>query len=50
MDVQNFIKTYREAFGEAAPLPIAFGYSDTPVTEVGADGISVKSVPKAPIE
>ena len=48
MTIQEFIHTYREAFGEAVPLPIAFGYSDTPPTEVDADGIPVKSVPKAP--
>ena len=46
MTIQEFIQTYREAFGEAAPLPITFGYSNTPATEVGADGIPVKSVPK----
>ena len=28
MDVKEFISRYQEAFGEAAPLPIAFGYSD----------------------
>ena len=50
MTIQEFIQTYREAFGEAAPLPIAFGYSNTPATEVDTDGIPVKSVPKAPIE
>lgn len=27
----DFIRDYREAFGEKAPLPILFYYSDTPV-------------------
>ena len=31
--IQRFLQKYREAFGEAAPLPIAFGYSDTPAVE-----------------
>lgn len=31
MDTMTFIKDYREAFGEAAPLPLVFGYSDTPL-------------------
>lgn len=34
MKVTEFIETYREAFGDAAPLPIAFGYSDVPASEV----------------
>ena len=42
MITQEFIDKYREAFGEAAPLPIAIGYSDTPSSEVG-------SVPKCMI-
>lgn len=33
MTIQKFIQDYREAFGEAAPLPIAFGYSHTPAEE-----------------
>jgi hypothetical protein len=37
--VKVFIEKYRQAFGEKAPLPIAFGYSDTPVSEI-------RSVPK----
>lgn len=32
--IQTFLKRYREAFGEAVPYPIAFGYSRTPATEV----------------
>lgn len=31
MEVSVFIQNYREAFGEAAELPIVFWYSDTPV-------------------
>lgn len=34
MTIQSFIHKFREAFGDAAPLPIAFGYSDLPCTEV----------------
>ena len=33
--IQRFVTMYREAFGEAAPLPIAFGYGDTPAAAVG---------------
>lgn len=36
MNITEFITTYREAFGEAAPLPIVFGYSDTPASEIGS--------------
>ena len=39
MTVKGFIEKYRQAFGENAPFPIAFGYSDTPVSEI-------RSVPK----
>lgn len=35
MNIQEFIETYREAFGNAAPLPIAFGYRDEPASTVG---------------
>lgn len=31
MDTKRFIADYREAFGEAAPMPIAFWHSDEPV-------------------
>lgn len=34
MDNKQFIATFRMAFGEAAPLPIAIGYSTKPATEV----------------
>ena len=39
MTVKEFIEKYRQAFGEKAPLPIAFGYSGTPVSEI-------RSIPK----
>lgn len=32
--LQKFLQQYKEAFGDAAPLPIAFGYSHTAATEV----------------
>lgn len=32
--VQKFLQKYREAFGDAVPLPIAFGYSEVPVVEI----------------
>lgn len=31
--IQKFLQQYKEAFGDAAPLPIAFGYSYTAATE-----------------
>lgn len=34
MEIREFISRFREAFGDAASLPIAFGYSDTPTTEI----------------
>lgn len=34
MTIKEFISAYREAFGEVAPLPIAFGYSDSPSAEI----------------
>ncbi len=33
MNVQEFIENYRKAFGTKAPLPLLFGYSDTPVAQ-----------------
>lgn len=33
MDIHTFITRYREAFGEQAPLPLLFFYSDTPLAE-----------------
>lgn len=32
--IQLFLQQYKEAFGNTVPLPIAFGYSNTPVTVV----------------
>lgn len=32
--IKTFLQKYKEAFGDAAPLPVAFGYSHTPATEV----------------
>lgn len=32
--IQTFLQKYKEAFGDAAPLPIAFGYSHTAITEI----------------
>lgn len=34
MKISDFILSYNEAFGDKAPLPIAFGYSDIPSAEV----------------
>lgn len=42
MTVNEFVERYREAFGDAAPMPIAFGYSDNAVSEI-------KKVPKCMI-
>ncbi|MGI6243688.1 MAG: DUF169 domain-containing protein [Prevotella sp.] len=33
MDIKTFITTFRKAFGDTAPLPIAFGYSTVPAEE-----------------
>lgn len=32
--IQTFLQKYKEAFGNAVPLPVAFGYSHNPVAEV----------------
>lgn len=34
MEIREFVAKYREAFGDAAPLPIAFGYSNRPAAEI----------------
>lgn len=34
MTIVEFVEKYREAFGDAAPLPIAFGYSDKSAAEI----------------
>lgn len=33
MGVKEFIQSYREAFGNCAPLPLLFGYGDQPIAE-----------------
>ena len=38
MELQEFIESYREAFGENAQLPLLFGYSDTPVADTATIG------------
>ena len=38
MEIREFIENYREAFGEHAPLPLLFGYSDTPVAQTAKIG------------
>jgi len=42
MTIQEFIIKFREAFGDAAPLPVSLAYGATPAAEV-------KSVPKCMI-
>ena len=42
MTISEFIESYREAFGDAAPLPIALAYDSAPATDV-------RSVPKCMI-
>jgi len=32
--IQMFLQKFKEAFGNTAPLPIAFGYSHVPATEI----------------
>ena len=34
MTINEFLSLYKQAFGEDAPLPVAFGYSNTAVTDV----------------
>lgn len=34
MTISEFIESYREAFGNAAPLPIALAYNIAPATEI----------------
>lgn len=33
MEIKEFIQNYREAFGNKAPLPLLFGYSDKPIAK-----------------
>lgn len=42
MDIKEFVKRYKDAVGETVPLPIAFGYSNQPVS-------GIKKVPKCMI-
>lgn len=32
--IQMFLQKFKEAFGNMVPLPVAFGYSQTPATEI----------------
>lgn len=32
--IQMFLQKFKEAFGNTVPLPVAFGYSQTPATEI----------------
>ena len=34
MTINEFLSLYKQAFGGDAPLPVAFGYSNTAVTDV----------------
>ena len=34
MEIREFVALYQKAFGIGVPLPVAFGYSDTPATDV----------------
>ena len=48
MDTQTFTDRYRKAFGEAAPLPLIFGYSDEPAADTARiPGCFLKYVRKA---
>lgn len=38
MEINQFIQNYKDAFGNAAELPIAFWYSDTPLAGTGKIG------------
>lgn len=29
--IESFLQRYRDALGDAAPLPVVFGYGDEPV-------------------
>ena len=32
--IESFLQRYRDALGDAAPLPVVFGYGDEPVAEI----------------
>lgn len=34
MEIREFVALYQKAFGTGVPLPVAFGYNDTPATDV----------------
>lgn len=34
MEIREFVALYQKAFGTGMPLPVAFGYNDTPATDV----------------
>lgn len=34
MEIREFVALYQKAFGIGVPLPVAFGYNDTPATDV----------------
>ena len=38
METKAFIQNYRDAFGSEAPLPLLFGYSETPVSDTAKIG------------
>lgn len=38
MNISCFVNDYREAFGECAPLPVLFFYSDTPLADTEKTG------------
>lgn len=38
MNPREFIQNYREAFGNKAPLPLLFGYSDQAIAETAKIG------------
>ena len=38
MEIKQFIQNYKDAFSEAAELPIAFWYSDTPLVQTSKIG------------
>lgn len=38
METKAFIQNYRDAFGSEAPLPLLFGYSETPVADTAKIG------------
>ena len=37
MTIQEFIIKFREAFGDAAPLPVSLAYGATPAADVSSE-------------